>query len=172
MACEPYTAFSATIAYQVPLPMQFAIYLFIGGASAVANLAAFLLLQNLGIGLSVSLVAAFVLAAAFNYLLCVLLLFQHSTRWNHAGEVALYVAIIVLGLVLDVSVTRACILMGLTPWLAKSSASLAGFGVQFPGEKVSGVFRGEQFEFSAALRWKRRRYATPPEQLLSFFFRD
>jgi hypothetical protein len=41
--------------------------------------------------------------------------FQHSTRWNHPGEVALYAVIIVLGLALDISFTRACILMGLTP---------------------------------------------------------
>ncbi len=50
-------------AYQLPLAMQFLIYLFIGGTAALINLAAFLLLMAAGVTLTVSAPISFVVAA-------------------------------------------------------------------------------------------------------------
>ena len=63
-------------AHKAPLPMQFLIYLFIGGVAAMFNLVLFLSLYHAGIATAISAPAAFVAAAIVNYVLCILLLFS------------------------------------------------------------------------------------------------
>src|SRR2546426_9169404 len=54
-------------AHKAPVPMQFLIYLLVGGVSAGTNLVVFLTLLAGGLALTASTVAAFTLAAAVNY---------------------------------------------------------------------------------------------------------
>jgi dolichol-phosphate mannosyltransferase len=93
-------------AHTVPLPMQILIYLFIGGVSMLANMGFFMLENFLDVPINYSIIGAFVLAAAVNYILCILILFRHKARWRTAGELFLYgITIVFMGLV-DFSLTK------------------------------------------------------------------
>jgi putative flippase GtrA len=72
-------------------------------------------------------VIGFVIAAALNYVLCVLLLFRHKARWNTGGEIAAYVATIsVMGL-LDYDLTIGLAGLGVAATFSKILATLVGF---------------------------------------------
>jgi dolichol-phosphate mannosyltransferase len=114
-------------AHTAPLPMQILIYLFIGGVSMLANMGFFMLGNLLSIPMDYAIVGAFVLAAAVNYVLCILILFRHKARWRTAGELFLYgVTTGLMGLI-DFGVTRA--LIALSGWLIlpKFTAAVTGF---------------------------------------------
>ncbi|MBI5014233.1 MAG: bifunctional glycosyltransferase family 2/GtrA family protein [Deltaproteobacteria bacterium] len=122
-------------AHKLPPPMQLAIYLFIGGSAALANLTTFVALLALGASVTASTVAAFVLAAAFNYVLCILLLFRHRARWSSATELGIY-GVVVGGGALDLGLTTSFVAVGLRPWLAKAAASAIGFVFNFLGRRL------------------------------------
>jgi putative flippase GtrA len=67
--------------------MQFIIYVIIGAVCAIVNVFLFTGLYKSGISIEWAVATAFVLAAALNYLLCILILFQHKARWNTGGEI-------------------------------------------------------------------------------------
>ena len=106
-----------------PLPVQFLVYILIGGAAAVVNLFAFLGLLRVSDAVSAA-AAAYVIAAAANYLLCILLLFRHKARWSSAGELAVYVLVVIAGGFLDVLCTKALLAANMESWAAKSLASI------------------------------------------------
>lgn len=122
-------------AHQAPLPVQFLIYLLIGGLSAVLNLGLFMGLISTGLIVSVSAPAAFILAALANYFLCILFLFRHRAKWNTAGELLSYWLIVGLICLLDLGLTRSLIGSGLGPLLSKSIASLADLIFNFLGRR-------------------------------------
>ena len=122
-------------AYQLPLPMQFLIYIFIGGASAVVNLVIFLALMATGLSLTVSTVLAFVMAAATNYCLCIGILFRHRARWNSAAEVLVYGLVVAVSGTIDLGMTRMLWAIGNPAWLSKSLASLVGLLFNFIGRR-------------------------------------
>jgi dolichol-phosphate mannosyltransferase len=119
----------------LPLPMQFLIYVLIGGTSAVVNLVSFLIIYAAGTSLALSAVVSFAVAAAANYFLCIALLFRHKARWNSAGEVLVYLAVVAMAGVLDLGVTQFLYDLGLAPWLAKSAASFMGLVFNFLGRR-------------------------------------
>jgi glycosyltransferase involved in cell wall biosynthesis len=135
---------------KAPLPIQFLIYLFIGGFSALANIAIFLMLFALGVGINVSIAAAFSLAAIINYLLCIALLFRHKARWNSVGEVAMYFLVVCSVGILDFLTTRLLLLGGLAPWLAKSGGCIFGLIFNFLGRRYC------VFPETPAGLWKRQ----------------
>lgn len=121
---------------KVPTPMQFLIYLFIGGSSAVLNLILFLIFLRMQLSVLAAAASAYFLAAGFNYLQCVAFLFRHKARWNTAGEIAWYLVVVVLSAAVDVVLTKWLILMpGFEPWLAKSTASVIVLIFNFIGRK-------------------------------------
>src|SRR5215470_11900183 len=93
-------------AYHLPLPMQFLVYVLIGGMAALVNLVTFLALVAAGVSLTVSAPVAFVVAAAVNYLLCIALVFRHKARWNSAAEIFVYGIVMVAGGALDLGITK------------------------------------------------------------------
>src|SRR5215467_6709739 len=93
-------------AYYLPLPMQFLIYVFIGGVAALVNLVMFLAFMASGMSLSVSAPLAFAVAAAANYYLCIALLFRRKARWNSAAEVLIYGVVIIIAGSLDLGITK------------------------------------------------------------------
>ena len=67
-------------AHKAPVPMQLIIYFFIGAVSAIVNIAAFAAFVKANLCLDYSVIIAFLIAAAVNYLLCIAILFRHCTQ--------------------------------------------------------------------------------------------
>lgn len=120
-------------AHRLPLPMKFFIYLFIGGTAALVNVATFLALFSLGLAPVLATAAAFIWAAAVNYLLCIAILFRHNAFWNTPMELAVYVLVTAVAGLFDVSSTTLLLGLGYAPWAAKSIACLAGVLINFFG---------------------------------------
>ncbi len=120
---------------KAPLPIQFLIYLFIGGFSALANIVIFLIFFAVGLGINISTAAAFILAAGINYLLCISLLFRHKARWNSVTELVMYLFVVCLVGILDFLTTRLLFIVGLAPWLAKSGGCMFGLIFNFLGRR-------------------------------------
>ncbi|MBF0146787.1 MAG: glycosyltransferase [Magnetococcales bacterium] len=122
--------------HKAPVPLQFLIYLFIGGLSAAFNLIVFLLLLGAGVALSWSAPIAFVLAAVLNYLLCILLLFRHRAQWSGPVEVVLYSLLVVVVGGADLWMTTFFMGIGLGPAKAKLIATLLGLVLNFAGRRL------------------------------------
>ena len=122
-------------AHKAPLPVQFLLYLFIGGIAATANLAVFLALYHGGYPVGFAAPAAFVAAAALNYLLCVLLLFRHNAQWTTPKELLIYVSLVSAVAVLDLVITKGLLVAGAGPAAAKIVAILCGLLLNFAGRK-------------------------------------
>lgn len=122
-------------AHKAPLPVQFMLYLFIGGLAATANLAVFLGLYHGGYAVQVAAPAAFFAAAALNYFLCVLLLFRHNAQWTTPKELLVYVTLVLAVAVLDLVITKGLLIAGAGPAGAKSIAILCGLALNFAGRK-------------------------------------
>ncbi len=122
-------------AFQAPLPIQFLIYLAIGGCAAALNVAGFLGLRWAGVADLIAIPAAFAAAALANYLLCISFLFRHRARWNSTAEIVIYFALVLLGAVLDFAATWGLLQSGAEPWAAKSVACAVGLALNFLGRK-------------------------------------
>ena len=117
-------------AHRSPLPMQFLIYIFIGGIAAVFNLLLFLLLlPSLSVGFSA--IIAFYAAAAVNYWLCTHLLFKKNVRWKSWAEQAVYYAAVTGIAVVDMMMTKGLMVMGLAAASSKLAASGIGLVLNF-----------------------------------------
>ena len=124
-------------AHKAPLPTQFLLYLFIGGIAAAFNLGIFLTLFHTGYPVHAAAPVAFVVAATINYFLCVLLLFRHNAQWSTPKEILVYVALVVGVAMLDLGITKALLIAGSGPAVAKSVAILCGLVLNFAGRKYS-----------------------------------
>ncbi|HYA41915.1 MAG TPA: glycosyltransferase [Syntrophobacteraceae bacterium] len=122
--------------HRAPMPIQFAAYLFIGGVSAVFNLAVFLGALSCGYPTALSALSAFFLAAALNYLLCILLLFRHKARWSAPKEVAIYLLVVCALGIMDAGITKLLIQAGLAAWMSKSAATAVGLVLNFAGRRL------------------------------------
>jgi dolichol-phosphate mannosyltransferase len=110
-----------------PLPIQLAIYFVIGSICAVINVVAFSTLLKGGLSVEMATPAAFVIAAALNYVLCVAILFQHKARWNTLSELAIYLcSVLVMGLV-DYGLTIGLVAVGIGAIFSKVIATVIGF---------------------------------------------
>lgn len=114
-----------------PLPMQLLIYFFIGLLCALADIAIFALLNALGMSLLFSVVAAFILAALLNYLMCMTILFRHKARWSAKGEIIAYIITVMIMCLLDWLCTSGLVAMGISPIWAKACSALIGFTGNF-----------------------------------------
>lgn len=119
---------------KAPMPVQFLIYLFVGGAAAVLNLLVFLLgLRFLPV--SASALIAFYVAAAFNYFLCVHVLFRTHAYWKSWKEYAVYYALVTgIGLV-DLGLTLGLMALGMTAVASKLIATAVGLVLNFLARK-------------------------------------
>ncbi|MEJ2284950.1 MAG: bifunctional glycosyltransferase family 2/GtrA family protein [Desulfobacterales bacterium] len=120
---------------KAPLPIQFLIYVLIGGLSAIANIGLFLLLLRWSQSANLAIPAAFVLAAVLNYLLCIAFLFRHKAKWNSAAEILVYVLVVCLVGILDFGATRFLLSTGAAAWAAKSIGCLIGLAFNFAGRR-------------------------------------
>lgn len=122
---------------QVPLPIQFLFYTFIGGACAIVNLILFLLLHSSTAGISVSAAAisAFVVAAALNYYLSIKLLFRHKAKWKTSGEILLFAGVVIAVGTVDMLLTKWLVGIGTTLWASKLTATAFGLLLNFAGRR-------------------------------------
>jgi len=120
---------------KLPVPLQFLIYLLIGGLSAIANLVIFLGFRSWLIPDNIAIPAAFFLAAILNYFLCIVFLFRHKARWSTTGEIITYFAVVILVSLVDFAITKWLLFLGSGAWLAKSIACVAGLIFNFAGRR-------------------------------------
>jgi dolichol-phosphate mannosyltransferase len=120
---------------RAPMPIQFLIYVLIGGMSALVNVALFLSLYRFGVSVLYASPIAYGTAAAVNYLLCILLLFRHKARWSSAGEVLVYVFVVGLLGLADLWMTQLLLVTHMSAWKAKTIAALTGLVFNFLGRK-------------------------------------
>jgi len=107
-----------------PLPMQFLLYTFIGGLSAVANLVLFTVFIFSKVTLPYSTILSFCLAAGLNYWLCTVLLFKHKAFWSGKTELLMYLVTLCIMGVFDYSLTLGLIKIGTGCLTAKLTASI------------------------------------------------
>ncbi len=121
--------------HKSPWPIQFLFYLFIGGFSAIVNLALFILLIHRGVSVEIAAPSAFLVAAAVNYYLSILILFRHRARWNSGAETLLFLAMVAAIGYVDYLSTRFLIRSGMDVWVAKSVATTVGLILNFSGRR-------------------------------------
>lgn len=110
-----------------PGPIQFLIYFFIGAICASANILLFSFLILAHVPIVPAVIVAFALAALLNYILCLMLLFRHKSRWSAPGELASYIMVVVIMGLLDLGVTVGLTWFGLAPLASKTISTLIGF---------------------------------------------
>jgi dolichol-phosphate mannosyltransferase len=120
---------------EVPLPIQFLFYTFIGGVCAVLNLALFLALHSAGLGISLAALTAFFVAAALNYYLSILLIFRHKARWKTFTEVLVFLGVISSVGLIDMGLTRWLVSLNFELWVAKATATALGLVLNFAGRR-------------------------------------
>jgi glycosyltransferase involved in cell wall biosynthesis len=114
-------------AHTAPLPVQIILYLFIGFVSMAVNMICFYCTLRADVPLVYATGGAFVIAALCNYILCILILFQHKARWNTAGEMFLYIVSVAFMGCIDYGATRGFLFLAGNPLWAKFWASILGF---------------------------------------------
>jgi len=92
-------------AHKAPIPIQFFLYLFIGGVAATINYIIFLSLFSFGYNIFVASPVAFIISAIVNYYLCILILFRHKIRWGALLEVFIFTLIVFIGAFIDLIIT-------------------------------------------------------------------
>jgi putative flippase GtrA len=123
-------------AHRAPVPVQFLLYVFIGGVCALFNVFAFLGMLSVGLSVNLSAPVAFILAALLNYFLCILILFRHKARWNSMSEFVIYWLVVGLVCLLDLGITNSLIAVGTSAGSAKLLASLIGLVFNFLGRRA------------------------------------
>ena len=119
-----------------PPYVQFVAYLFVGGAAAVANLFAFLLLYSSGAAIEIAAPVAFIFAAAVNYFLSIAFVFRHKARWTSIWEIVIYCIVVVVGGACDIFITKLFFLsLGTSIAIAKLIASAAVLILNFLGRR-------------------------------------
>jgi len=122
-------------AHKAPMPVQFLIYLFIGGTAAILNLMIFIYAQKMNVSTEAALVSAFSIAAIFNYILCVKLLFRHKAKWNGTQELFIFIALVMAVGCFDFYSTLGMIKVGLGAAQSKMLATIMGLALNFIGRK-------------------------------------
>lgn len=120
----------------LPLPIQFAIYVGIGGLAAIANLAIFACLFAISNNISIATITAFITAALLNYFLCITILFRHKARWSSGIELVVYFLVVAVVGCLDYFTT--IILYetgGIAPFIAKATACFVALIFNFAGRR-------------------------------------
>lgn len=113
-------------AHYAPLPMQLLLYFFIGLICALTNILTFTFFISI-FNLLLSVVFSFAIAATFNYILCLLLLFRHKARWSSTGEVVSYIFVVLLMCCLDYGITGLLFHSGIPAIVSKTISAAIGF---------------------------------------------
>jgi glycosyltransferase involved in cell wall biosynthesis len=121
--------------HKAPVPIQFLMYLIVGGIAAAFNLALFNLLYNDQNNLLLATVISFYSAALVNYLLSMLLIFRKNVQWKPALETVIFMCVISVIAAYDYFATQFLISQHMAPFIAKAIASVTGLIFNFVGRK-------------------------------------
>ncbi len=122
-------------AHKAPLPLQFMVYIGIGGLSALVNYLVFVQLYYAHVSIRYAAPIAFIIAAATNYILSIVTLFRHKARWNSLWEVVLYAGVVITVGALDLGITTGLYRLDYTAESAKVVATLLGLIFNFAGRR-------------------------------------
>ena len=122
-------------AHLAPLPIQFLLYLFIGGTAAIGNISLFLCLLGFGWSVGAASLTAFYAAAVLNYFLCVLILFKRKAQWSSFVEIIMFIFVVLGVSLLELFFTKSFINFGLSPLISKVYAVLMSLVFNFMGRK-------------------------------------
>lgn len=118
-----------------PMPIQFLIYLFIGGFSAIINLIVFVGLLDQHVNINIATPTAFIVAAIVNYFLSITLLFKKNVKWGSFSEIIVYSLVVGTIALMDLLLTKWFIALGFSPSMAKVNATILSFVLNFLGRK-------------------------------------
>jgi len=121
--------------HKAPWAIQFLFYLIIGGTAAVVNLLLFVLFVRADVRVGIAAPAAFLIAAAVNYYLSILLLFRHRARWNSGVEILIFLLVVAVIGYIDLLTTDSFMRGGLAPWMAKLLATAIGLVLNFSARR-------------------------------------
>ena len=113
-------------AHAASIPMQFILYIIIGGISAIVNILSFLICMKLNLSVFISVWMAFIIASIANYLLCIALLFKHKARFSTFGEIIAYIITLIIMGSLDYYCTYLLLTISLNNFWSKTISSLIG----------------------------------------------
>ena len=122
-------------AHKAPIPIQFLIYIFIGGTAALVNLLIFLTLFNNGVQPDFAAPVSFILAAIVNYYLSITFLFRHKVKWNSFIELVTYFIVVAAIAFVDLETTKYFISAKISPGFSKLSATGFAFILNFLGRR-------------------------------------
>jgi len=122
-------------AHRAPIPIQFLVYVLIGGLAAIVNFFIFLGMFSAGWTVTIAAPTAFIIAAIVNYLLCILALFRRKARWKSTTEVLIYMTVVGLVGILDLGITKLFLESGVPPALSKTIATGLGLILNFTGRR-------------------------------------
>jgi putative flippase GtrA len=94
-----------------------------------------LLLYQAGVQETTAALSAFWIAAAVNYLLCILLLFRHQARWNTQLELFFYLLVVSVNSLIDTTILTSLMRTGFSPISAKLSATAVSLVFNFLGRR-------------------------------------
>jgi glycosyltransferase involved in cell wall biosynthesis len=120
--------------HRAPWMMQFFFYLFIGGFSAVVNWVLFIALLPL-VGVSAGALTAFFVAALVNYRLSIAVLFRHNARWKSTVEMLMFLGVVGVVSIVDLTFTQYFVARGVGAGIAKAMATVMGLGLNFAGRR-------------------------------------
>ena len=92
-------------------------------------------LYHADIGIRYAAPIAFIIAAAENYILSIVILFRHEAKWNSAWEVEVYAGLVITVGALDLAITEGLYRSGYTAESAKVAATLLGLLFNFAGRR-------------------------------------
>lgn len=124
----------------LPTPVQFIMYFFIGGLSAIFNILLFILLIHYGTNISAAAICAFFSAALINYYLCIHFLFKHEAHWKSKTELIAYLFMVSCIGIIDMFITAELSDNLYHPVVAKIIATCCSFIFNFLGRKYI-IFR-------------------------------
>ncbi len=122
-------------AHQAPLPLQFMVYIVIGGISALVNFLIFVQLYYAAVSIVYAAPIAFIIAAVTNYILSIVTLFRHKARWNSVWEVVIYGGVVITVGTVDLAITEGLYRLGYSAESAKVAATLLGLLFNFAGRR-------------------------------------
>jgi len=114
--------------------VQFGWYLVVGGLSTVVDLGGFWLLRTAGLAFVVASPASFLAGTSCNYVLSTRIAFARG-RFDRVGEIAAFVAVVIVGLVLNSAVAWLFVQAGVFGVIAKAIAIPFVLGWNFLGRR-------------------------------------
>ena len=108
------------------MPIQFLLYVIIGGICTIVNIALFLILESIDHNIFLNVGIAFIISALLNYFLCIFFLFKHKARWSSQVEVLTYIFALIVMLGLDYFIKNSLIKLKISPFWSKTLANFVG----------------------------------------------